>query len=90
VALEYDKETMTAPRVTAKGADEMAFRIRRIAADNGVPVVENRPLARALFAEAEVGDTIPLLYYEAVAAVLSKVMTINNERRRAAAQRMGA
>ncbi|GHU97130.1 flagellar biosynthesis protein FlhB [Spirochaetia bacterium] len=83
VALEYNRETMPAPRVSAKGADEMAFRIRRIATENGVPIVENRPLARALYAETEVGDTIPLAYWQIVATVLSKVMQVNDERRRA-------
>ncbi|GHV42055.1 flagellar biosynthesis protein FlhB [Spirochaetia bacterium] len=86
VALEYNRDAMQAPQVTAKGEDEMAFRIRRIAADNGVPIVENRPLARALYAEAEVGDIIPEAYWTVVATVLSKVMHINEERRRAAAQ----
>jgi flagellar biosynthetic protein FlhB len=83
VALEYNRETMPAPRVSAKGADEMAFRIRRIATENGVPIVENRPLARELYAKIEVGDTVPLVYWEAIATVLSKVMHINEERRRA-------
>jgi flagellar biosynthetic protein FlhB len=82
VALEWNKDTMPAPMVTAKGADEVAFRIRKIATDNGVPLVENRPLARALFAETEVGDIIPETYYQAIAAVLAHVNTINEERRR--------
>jgi flagellar biosynthetic protein FlhB len=81
VALEYHQGTMPAPQVTAKGEDELALRIRRIAQDNGVPLVENRPLARTLYAELEVGDFIPQKYFEAVAAVLSKVMKINEERR---------
>jgi flagellar biosynthetic protein FlhB len=82
VALEYNRETMPAPRVTAKGADEMAFRIRRIATESGVPIVENRPLARTLYAETEVGDTVPVAYWQIVATVLSKVMHLNDERRR--------
>jgi flagellar biosynthetic protein FlhB len=68
--------------VTAKGADEVAFRIRKIATESGVPLVENRPLARALFAETEVGDIIPETYYQAIATVLAHVHTINEERRR--------
>ncbi|MDR3173091.1 MAG: flagellar biosynthesis protein FlhB [Treponema sp.] len=83
VALEY-RQPMEAPQITAKGEDELALRIRRIAQDNGVPVVENRPLARTLYAELEVGDFIPPKYFEAVAAVLSKVMKINEERRKEA------
>jgi flagellar biosynthetic protein FlhB len=82
VALEYNRTNMAAPQVTAKGEDEMAFRIRRIAQDHGVPLVENKPLARALYAETKVGDMVPEAYWEIVAVVLSKVMKINEERRR--------
>jgi flagellar biosynthetic protein FlhB len=85
VALEYDRETMPAPRVSAKGQDEMALRIREIAREYEVPIVENKPLARALYAETEVGDIIPIAYYEVVAAVLGKVMALNEKRRRASA-----
>ncbi|MDR1375081.1 MAG: flagellar biosynthesis protein FlhB [Treponema sp.] len=88
VALEYDNTSMPAPMVTAKGADEIAFRIRQIAEDNEVPMVENKPLARALFAETEVGDIIPDIYWEALATVLAHVTRINEERRRTAG--MGA
>ncbi len=82
VALEWNQGTMPAPMVTAKGADEVAFRIRKIAEDSGVPLVENKPLARALFAETDVGDIIPETYYQAIAAVLAHVHKINEERRR--------
>jgi flagellar biosynthetic protein FlhB len=84
VALEYRIGSMPAPMVSAKGEDEVAFRIRRIARDNGVPIVENKPLARALYGEAEVGETIPDRYWQIVATILSRVMHINEERRRAA------
>jgi flagellar biosynthetic protein FlhB len=87
VALEYHWGIMPAPQVTAKGEDETALQIRRIAQDNGVPVVENRPLARALYAEVEVGDFIPETYFKIVAPILSKVMGINEERRRREALR---
>jgi len=73
VALEWEREKMIAPVVTAKGQDEVALRIRRIAEENGVPLVENRPLARALYAEVEIGDAIPEKYYQAIAAVLAHV-----------------
>jgi flagellar biosynthetic protein FlhB len=82
VALEYNQKTMPAPQITAKGEDEAALQIRRIAQDNGVPVVENRPLARALYAETDIGDFVPPAYFTIVAAVLRKVMGINEERRR--------
>ena len=80
VALEWNRESMSAPVVTAKGADEVAFRIRRIAEDSGVPVVENRPLARALFAETEIGDAIPEQYYQAIAVVLAHVYKMDESR----------
>ncbi len=73
VALEWDRDRMAAPLVTAKGQDEVALRIRRIAEENGVPVVENRPLARALYADVEIGDAIPEKYYQAIATVLAHV-----------------
>jgi flagellar biosynthetic protein FlhB len=82
VALEYH-QGMKGPQVTAKGADEMAFRIRLIALENKVPIVEDKPLARALYAKTEVGDIIPEAYYEVVAKVLGKVWRLNEERRRA-------
>jgi flagellar biosynthetic protein FlhB len=86
VALEYHNG-MKGPQVTAKGADEMAFRIRRIAAESEVPIVEHKPLARALYAETEVGDIIPERYYEVVAKILSKVWSLNEERRKAEGMR---
>jgi flagellar biosynthetic protein FlhB len=81
VALEY-RWGAKAPMVTARGEDEMALQIRRIARDKGVPVVENRPLARALYAETEVGDYVPVAYWQLVALILGKVMDMNKERRR--------
>jgi len=85
VALEYQKDTMPGPMVIAKGADEMAARIRNIARDNGVPLVENKPVAQALYRETEVGDYIPEAYYSVVATIFRKVMEINDMRRKARA-----
>jgi flagellar biosynthetic protein FlhB len=85
VALEYDNKTMPAPRVSAKGQDEMARRIKEIAREYNVPIVENKPLARALYAETDVGDIIPAAYYEVVAMVLSRVMALNEKRRKMSA-----
>jgi len=84
VALEWNKDTMPAPMVTAKGADEVAQRIKAIANEHGVPIVENKPLARALYAEVEIGDIIPETYYQAIATVLAHVYKINEERRKKA------
>ncbi len=82
VALEYKTEAMEAPMVTAKGQDHIAANIKRIAIENDVPIVENKPLARALYAEVEMGDVIPVKYYEAVAAVLRQVYAMNDKKRR--------
>ncbi len=79
VALEWERESMAAPMVTAKGMDETALRIRRIAEGSRVPVVENRPLARALYAETEIGQTIPEKYYQAIAAVLAHVYALSDK-----------
>jgi flagellar biosynthesis protein FlhB len=79
IALEWDRERMAAPTITAKGVDEVAQRIKRIALENGVPLVENRPLARALYADVEIGDAIPEKYYQAIAAVLAHVYAQSGE-----------
>ncbi len=76
IALEYDRLTMEAPTVVAKGQDNMAARIREIAAEANVPLVENKPLARALYAEVEIGDAIPAKFYEAVVIVLKQVFKL--------------
>jgi len=73
VGMEWDRERMVAPMVIAKGQDNMAQRIKAIARDNDVPVVENKPLARALYAEVEVGEVIPERYYEVLATILAEV-----------------
>lgn len=79
VALEWDKERMVAPMVTAKGQDNIAFRIREIAEQNNVPLIENKPFARALYAEVEIGDVIPEKYYQVMAVILSEVYKMRNE-----------
>lgn len=73
VALKYDSDTMAAPTVVAKGADDVAFRIRDVANDNDVPIVENPPLARALFAGVDIDQQIPEEHYKAVAQLISYV-----------------
>ncbi|RME57385.1 MAG: EscU/YscU/HrcU family type III secretion system export apparatus switch protein [Candidatus Dadabacteria bacterium] len=78
VALKYDKETMTAPKVVAKGRGFIAERIKRIAKEAGVPVLERKPLARALYESVEVGAEIPRALYRAVAEVLAYVYRLKN------------
>lgn len=81
VALRYESDAV-APRVVAKGADHMATRIRQVAADAGVPVQENKPLARALYASVEIGELIPVQLYQAVAEVLAVVYRAARHRAR--------
>jgi len=76
VALKYDQDRMAAPRLVAKGADQVALRIREVARENGVPLVENPPLARALFAGVELDQEIPEEHYRAVAQIISYVMKL--------------
>jgi flagellar biosynthetic protein FlhB len=85
-AVVYEQGKMEGPVLLAKGEDEMAFQIRRLAEEAGVPIVENKPLARAIYAQVEIGDVIPVLYWEAIAAILAKVMAINDARRRVRAE----
>jgi flagellar biosynthetic protein FlhB len=76
VALEYRRDTMAAPRVLAKGQDLVAKRIRDKAREHGVPIVENKALARTLYQSAEVGETIPADLYAAVAEVLAYLVRV--------------
>ena len=76
IALEWNRSTMEAPVVMAKGMDNIALRIRAIAEESGVPCMENKPLARALYSEVEIGDTIPEKYYEVLALLLAEVYKI--------------
>ncbi|MCR5196917.1 MAG: flagellar biosynthesis protein FlhB [Pseudobutyrivibrio sp.] len=75
VAILYDNTKDEAPRVVAKGEDYLASKIREAAKDNGVPIVENKPLARALYATVEVDEVIPPELYQAVAEILAVVYT---------------
>jgi flagellar biosynthetic protein FlhB len=84
VALEYQWGGAPYPIVCAKGADELAARIRKLAQDNGVPLVENKPLAQALYREVNVGDIIPYNYVNVIAQIYTKVMDINELRRKSA------
>ena len=79
VALMYDDAVSDAPQVMAKGSDNLAFRIRTIATENNVPIVENRPLARSLYAETEIGDIIPSDYFSAIATIYSHLEKFNKK-----------
>jgi flagellar biosynthetic protein FlhB len=81
VALKYESGKMAAPVCVAKGVDALALRIRAVAEDHDVPVVENPPLARALHASVEVDQPVPAEHYKAVAQVIGYVMRLNGQMR---------
>lgn len=80
IAIQYDPESMAAPVVVAKGADAMAARIRKIALENGIPIVEKKPLAQALYKEVDVGKPIPQDRYAAVAEILAYVYQLKGKK----------
>ena len=71
VAILYDRDVMEAPEVTAKGTDHMALRMRTVARENSVPILERPELARDLYANVEIGETIPERFYKAIAEILA-------------------
>ena len=79
VALKYDTAKMSAPRVVAKGAELIARRIREIAIENSVPIIEDIPLARALFQSVEVGEEIPEKMFQAVAQLLAYIYRLKTD-----------
>lgn len=80
VALKYDKD-MAAPICVAKGVDAVALRIRGLAEENDVPIVENPPLARALYASVDIDETIPTEHFKAVAQVIGFVMRLKDKKK---------
>ena len=81
VALKYEQDKGGAPLCVAKGVDEVALRIREAAIGAEVPIVEDPPLARALYAAAEIDEAIPREHYEAVAKVIGVVMRLAAQKR---------
>ena len=73
VAILYDRDVMEAPEVIAKGIDHMALRMRTVARENSVPILERPELARDLYANVEIGETIPERFYKAIAEILAFV-----------------
>jgi len=82
VAIRYDIALMTAPRVVAKGRNYLARRIREIAMEHQVPIVENKPLAQTLYKHVDVGQEIPAHLYRAVAEILAYIYRLMNPERR--------
>jgi flagellar biosynthetic protein FlhB len=81
VALKYDGETMVAPSVTAKGADHLALKIREIAKENDIPIVENIMLARTLYKTVKVGEGVPRTLYRTVAEILAFVYKLRRKQK---------
>jgi flagellar biosynthetic protein FlhB len=81
VAIRYELESMAAPRVLAKGKNYLARRIKEIAIEHQIPIIENQPLAQALYSSADVGQEIPPHLYRAVAEVLAYIFKLMNTRR---------
>ncbi|MGV1870832.1 flagellar biosynthesis protein FlhB [Agrobacterium rosae] len=82
IALRYVKEESDAPIIVAKGQDLIALRIREIAKENGIPIFEDPPLARSMFAQVSVDSVIPSVFYKAVAELIHKVYAARQNKRR--------
>lgn len=82
IAIQYDQKVMSAPVVLAKGQDRIAARIREIAKEHKIPIVENRPLAHALMRQVEVGESIPADLYRSVAEVLAFVYKLKQRQQK--------
>ena len=82
VAIKYDAEEANAPVVIAKGEGYVAARIKEVAAENDIAIVENKPLARSLYATVEINQQIPPELYQAVAEILAVVFTDRRKKNR--------
>jgi len=81
IALKYDTQTMISPEIIGKGADHMAMKIREIAKEHDIPLVENVPLARSLYKSVKVGEAVPRSAYKAVAEVLAFVYKLKRKKK---------
>ena len=81
IVLRYDNKTMVAPQVIGKGQDHLAMRIREIAKEHDIPIVENVPLARAIYKTVKVGEGVPRSLYKAVAEILAFVHKIKRKKK---------
>jgi flagellar biosynthetic protein FlhB len=82
IAIKYDEGSMHAPRVVAKGQGYLAMKIREIAIAHGVPILERKPLARALYRLVDIGQEIPEQFYSAVAEILAYVYELSGKLRK--------
>lgn len=81
VVLRYDTEVDQAPIVTAKGADRVAERIKEVAKEHDIPIIENKPLARSMYKDVEIGEYIPAKLYKAIAEILALVYEMNRKKK---------
>lgn len=81
IALRYDKDKDMAPVVRAKGVDHVAKKIKGVAKENKIPIIENKPLARAMYKKAEIGEYVPVELYKAIAEILVMVKEIEKKNR---------
>jgi len=81
IVIKYDSETMVAPTIIGKGADNLAMKIREIAKEHDIPIVENVPLARALYKTVKVGEGVPRSLFKAAAEVLAFVYRLNKKKK---------
>ena len=81
IVLKYDQNTMISPTIIGKGQDHLALRIREIAKEHDIPIVENVPLARALYKSVKEGETVPRQLYKAVAEVLAFVYKLKRKKK---------
>lgn len=79
VALKYEENTKSAPKLIAKGQDNIAIKIKEIAKENNVPIIENKPLARLIYSEVELDTEIPYEMYQTVAEILAIVYKLNKK-----------
>jgi flagellar biosynthetic protein FlhB len=86
IALKYDADTMRSPVVVAKGADHLAMKIRQIAKLHAIPIIERKPLARALYRQVKAGQPIPETYFKAVAEILAYVYRLQGRAPQSAAR----
>ncbi|CDG01282.1 Putative Flagellar biosynthetic protein FlhB [Clostridium chauvoei JF4335] len=82
IAIKYEDGKTEAPKVTAKGADNIAIKIKELARENEVPIIENKPLARLIYSEVEIDQEIPQDMYQAVAEILAMVYKLNQKKKR--------
>jgi len=80
VALKYEARSMQAPKMLAKGVDKMALKIREVATQHGIPIIENPPLARGLHAAVQIDQEITPEFYKAVAEVIGYVFRLKRMR----------